>query len=110
MTDIVVFKKKKLDYYVGFELSGHAGYAKRGEDIVCAAMSVLTINTINSIEKFTDDKFVLKQNERTGFINFKLKGKPSDDTSLLLKSMILGLTEIVKEYGDEYIRLIFKEV
>jgi uncharacterized protein YsxB (DUF464 family) len=110
MTDIVIFEKKKLDYNVGFEVSGHAGYAKRGEDIVCAAISVLTINTINSIEKFTDDKFVLKQNERTGFISFKLKGKPGDEASLLLKSMILGLTDIVKEYGDEYIRLIFKEV
>ena len=31
------------------EVKGHAGYAKRGEDIVCAAISVLTINTINSI-------------------------------------------------------------
>ena len=110
MIDIVIFKRKKLDYIVGFETKGHAGYAKRGEDIICAATSVLVINTINSIEKYTDDKFVMKDNERTGFINFKIKGKPCKETELLLKSMILGLTMIVKEYGDEYIRLIFKEV
>ena len=110
MTDIVIFKKKKLNYVCAFEIKGHSGYASRGNDIICAAISILTINTINSIEKFTNDKFSLKENERIGFISFKLRGKPSDDTSLLLKSMILGLTGIVKEYGDEYIRIIFKEV
>ena len=110
MTDIVIFKKKKLGYISAFELKGHAGYAKEGSDIICAAISILTINTINSIEKFTNDKFSLKENERTGFISFKLRGKPCEDTNLLLKSMILGLTGIVKEYGDEYIRIIFKEV
>ena len=110
MIEIVIFKKKKLDYTVGFETLGHAGYAKRGEDIICSATSVLVINTINSIERYTNDKFVMKNNERTGFIHFKIKGKPSNETELLLKSMILGLTMIVKEYGDEYIKLIFKEV
>ena len=53
MTEIVIFKKKKLDYTVGFETLGHAGYAKRGEDIICSATSVLVINTINSIEKYS---------------------------------------------------------
>ena len=110
MIDIVIFKKKKLDDYVGFETKGHAGYAKHGEDIVCAAASVLVINTINSIERYTNDKFVSKNNERTGFLSFRIKGHPSNETQLLLKSMILGLTEIVKEYGNEYINIIFKEV
>ena len=27
-----------------------------GQDIVCAAVSVLVINTMNSIERFTDDE------------------------------------------------------
>ena len=110
MIEIVIFKKKKSDYYIGFETKGHAGYAKRGEDIVCASVSVLVINTINSIEQYTNDKFYSKNNERTGFLRFKVKGNPSNETKLLLKSMILGLTEIVKEYGNEYINIIFKEV
>ena len=38
----------------GFRCIGHAGYANVGEDIVCSAVSVLVINTINSIEVYTD--------------------------------------------------------
>ena len=35
---------------VGFQTEGHAEYAEPGEDIICAAVSILVINTINSIE------------------------------------------------------------
>ena len=37
------------------EVKGHAGYDEYGKDIVCAAVSVLTVNMANSVEKFTDD-------------------------------------------------------
>ena len=39
------------------EVKGHAGYDEYGKDIVCAAVSVLTVNMANSVEKFTDDSF-----------------------------------------------------
>ena len=39
----------------GVEVKGHAGYDEYGKDIVCAAVSVLTVNMANSVEKFTDD-------------------------------------------------------
>lgn len=45
---------------LGFELSGHSGYAEQGEDIVCAAVSsaaYMTANTILEVLKvsaFTD--------------------------------------------------------
>ena len=53
MTKVTIFKQQGL--YKGFEVSGHSGYADAGEDIVCAAISALTINCINSIETFTND-------------------------------------------------------
>ena len=41
-----------------FRHEGHAGYAPEGQDIVCAAASVLMINTMNAIEAvYTDDAF-----------------------------------------------------
>ena len=42
--------------YWGFKIDGHAGYAEEGEDIICAAVSVLALNTANSIEALTDVK------------------------------------------------------
>ena len=42
-----------------------------GQDIVCAAVSVLVINTVNSIERFTDDKTSCISDEDTGNIEFR---------------------------------------
>ena len=36
-----------------FSIKGHANYAKRGEDIVCAGVSAVTVGTVNSIEALT---------------------------------------------------------
>ena len=44
----VVITKRDNDY-VGVTVDGHAGFAEAGQDIVCAAVSVLVINTFNSI-------------------------------------------------------------
>lgn len=38
------------NHITGFEISGHAGYAPHGEDIVCAAASFLAITVENSLE------------------------------------------------------------
>ena len=46
---ITVEIRKSNGEYVGFSSKGHAGYADEGYDIICAAVSVLTVNTINSI-------------------------------------------------------------
>ena len=48
MTDIYIFKKK--DLYYGFEMDGHADFSKEN-DILCASLSILSMNTPNSIEK-----------------------------------------------------------
>ena len=66
MTKVTIFKQQGL--YKGFEVSGHSGYADAGEDIVCAAISALTINCINSIETFTNDEFLLDTDEEAGLI------------------------------------------
>ena len=55
MTHITIYKSTNGGI-VGFRSAGHAGYAEEGSDIICSAVSILTFNTINSIEKFTDDE------------------------------------------------------
>ena len=48
----------------GFDITGHAGFAKAGEDIVCAAVSMLAINTINTLEKLLKQKFELVEDQK----------------------------------------------
>ena len=54
---------------IGFRLSGHAGYAEHGQDIVCAAVSALVINAMNSIETFSSDTFTYDEDEESGIPN-----------------------------------------
>ena len=43
--------RNNADELVGFEISGHAGFAERGQDIVCAAVSFLATTVVNSLEE-----------------------------------------------------------
>ena len=93
-----------------FTCTGHANYDDRGYDVVCASISVLVINTINAIETFTADAFVCESNEKTGDIDFGFTEKISNDSQLLIETMILGLKEIQNDYGKKFLILDFKEV
>ena len=61
--------------YKGFESKGHADYAEDGDDIVCAAVSALTFNAVNSIEKFTEDAFQVEQAEDGGYLKVHVSGR-----------------------------------
>ena len=110
MVDITVYKNTKHQI-VGFETYGHAEYDEAGQDIVCAGISVLVINTVNAIEKFTDDKTSLVSDEVSGKIDFRIKGNPSKEALLLLNAMVLGLTDLAEdEIYRNYMDLTFEEV
>ncbi len=109
MIQITIFQNQNEEI-TGFHCIGHAGYAESGDDIICAGVSALVINTINSIENLTSAIFSLNTDEETGCIDFQLADVSDANACLLLQSMILGLQEIQNDYGNEYIILDFKEV
>lgn len=100
----------KSNKIIGFEISGHAGYAEYGKDIICSAVSVLGINTINSIEAFTKDTFDYSMKEDDGSLFFKINSNVSEQSELLLKSFKLGIVGIKQQYGSNYINIIIEEV
>ena len=109
MIQITIFENQAKEY-TAFRCIGHAGYAKSGEDIVCAAVSALVINTINSVEHLVSDEYDLTTEQESGLIDFSLQDGYSKESLLLIQSLVLGLQEIQKNYGTEYMMLIFKEV
>lgn len=48
MTKIVFFRREGRFY--GFEEQGHTGYGESGDDILCAALSSMTMLILNTIE------------------------------------------------------------
>ena len=93
---------------MGFDCLGHAEYSE-GNDIVCAAVSALVINCINSIETLTDAQFTCDSRQEDGMISFRLGANPGEDARLLLRSLSLGLEEMESNY-EAYIDVIFEEV
>ena len=94
--------------YRGFIVEGHAEYADPGEDILCAAVSALTQNTVNSIEAFTEDEFVCDVDD--GYLDVKFPNKLSGESKLLMNSLNLGLENIVRAYGTEWLEIVTEEV
>ncbi len=92
----------------GFTSKGHAGYADKGEDIVCASVSMLVINTLNSIERLSPEdvpKMKVQSDEKKGEIICEFSDIPSEKALLLLDSMYYGLKDTEKNYGSKYIKL-----
>ena len=109
MTKITIFRNRD-QVFTGFDCLGHAGYAEEGEDIVCAGISALVINTINSLGVYTKEKFSTDSDEETGMITLRFDAPAGHDADLFMKSLVLGLQGIQNTYGNDYIILTFKEV
>jgi len=86
-----------------FLSTGHADYGDYGTDVICAGVSALVVNLANSIEQLTDDEVQVR--DRSGRVEIRITGPVSDKTRLLIESALLGLNEIRKEYGDDYIQI-----
>lgn len=89
-------------------ISGHADYAEEGYDIICAAVSMLAVNTVNSIEALTEDSYICDQGE-DGFMEISVGDEVSDRTKVLMQSLCIGLKSIQEAYGDTYIEIVTKE-
>ena len=87
----------------GFQISGHAGFAESGEDIVCASVSsaaYMAANTVTDIiradaEATADD----------GAMTLLVK-EPCERTETVLKGLELHLKELSKQY-PENIKIIY---
>lgn len=90
----------------GFDVSGHAEYAPYGEDIVCAAVSILTIATVNSLEAQLGEvqAQVAEEGRVTCFLPEKLDARRLLIAQSILKTLEMGLANVAQAYPD-YIRL-----
>lgn len=93
--------------YKGFLCEGHAEYSESGSDIVCSAVSILTINTANAIEQFTDTCFY--QDCESGHLSISFPDGCDSGAELLMDTLVLGIEGIRSSY-TEYVDIIYKEV
>lgn len=82
----------------GIQIRGHAYYAPEGYDIICAAMSTLTITLIESLKQLTDTKF--KYDISPGWVDINFEEFP-ESARVLTDSFFIGIGEIISEYPDK---------
>ncbi len=117
MTTVIITKNNSKQYK-GFICNGHAGFAKqrlfiKQPDILCSSISTLVINTINCLEQIADEQsnMTYEADESLAHISCQFKIPVTNEKSIvLLDAMVLGLTELSKEYGSEYLQVKFEEV
>ena len=110
MTTATFYKKRNGDLK-GFRIEGHSGYAESGSDIVCAAISALVMNTVNSIIEFANIEPQCKVDDENAIIECFVDDTADESSQLFMRSLKLGLSNMeADEETGSYIRLITKEV
>ena len=79
----------------GITVSGHAGYAEAGKDIVCAAVSVLVQTLRISLQEFTNDQADWICHK--GYMKMEYKDL-SEHGRLLMDSFFIGICGIASAY------------
>ena len=79
----------------GITIQGHAQYAPHGQDVVCAAVSMLVQNMVISISELTTDK--IQYDMQPGLVEIRY-GTLSAEAQLLVKSFYIGIRTIADEY------------
>ena len=92
-----------------FRITGHAGAGEYGEDIVCAAVSALSINVINSVSSLAGIEMQVEADQENGgfleaTISEDLTQEQKNVAQILLESLLLGLESVQEDY-QQYIQI-----
>ncbi|VWL85927.1 ribosomal-processing cysteine protease Prp [Oceanivirga miroungae] len=91
----VLFKRNK-EHILYFEIKGHSNLSFYGTDIVCAAVSSISVMTINGILEYL--KYDLPYKQDDGYIEFSVEDNRDEKVQTLLHSMYLYLDELSRQY------------
>ncbi len=89
------------DGVAAISAKNHAGYAETGEDIVCSAVSALTLTAAIAVEKLGGRALVRQQ---PALAEVSLKATMGDNAwaegAIVLGAIAEGLRAIQREYSD----------
>ena len=118
MTTVIFYKTN--GFYYGFEEQGHTGYGESGDDVLCAALSSMTMFLINAIEvsyacdvdykideKSTDIRVIAK----SALPKYEKDEKKQYAVSGLIQAYFFQLMDLVEDYYEFIdVREIEKEI
>jgi len=111
MIDVVI-NRTNSGSIQSFEISGHAFFANKGNDIVCAGVSAVSVGTVNAIHMLTGITPEIEHN--SGLLECvipeNIPEQHMEKVQILLEGMVVSLQTIEEEYGKHIrIRITFKK-
>ena len=107
MTTITFYKSG--GFYYGFEEQGHTGYGEAGDDVLCAALSAMTMLIVNTVEvayasdvEYTVDEGAthIMVRAKAALPEFEEDERKRYAVSGLFMSYYYQLNELLEEYYD----------
>lgn len=87
---------------VGFEISGHSGYAEQGSDIICASVSSCAYMVANTVTEIYRVEAEVEDDE--GFLSLSVPASQAERLESLFKGFRLHLSALAKDYRG-YLRV-----
>jgi uncharacterized protein YsxB (DUF464 family) len=108
----VTIEKDSSGQVHSFEMSGHAEFAGKGKDLVCAGASAVSFGAVNAIMSLTSITPDIQQGHDGGFLKVvfpnNLSPKKNEQVQLLVQAMIVSLQTIEQDYA-QHIKITFKK-
>lgn len=86
----------------GFDLAGHSGYAEKGSDIVCAAVS----SAANLADAVINDVLGLsasvKRDDARALLSFRIPGGLSETDEATCQNLFMGMMDYLSDLSREY--------
>lgn len=95
-----VFHTNQNHKIASFEMTGHADHGDYGQDIVCAAVSALSIATVNGLEQVVHRPATVTADNANGGL---LKVSSIDlghDSQILVQTFLNAMLDIQEQYAD----------
>jgi len=96
-----------------FTVKGHAGYAEKGKDVICAAVSAVAQTAILGLEAVTGLTISYSIEDDSGSLHCKVIEAKNQEARIradaIVEAMILGLKSI-EEGHKEFLRVKLRDI
>lgn len=106
MIYVQIDREKQTSNISGFHVTGHAGYAEAGRDIVCAGVSAVTVGAVNALERLLSVQMEarMEKGDLSAVMPSSITGENEEKAQLILESMLVMLRSIEDSYAD-YVKI-----
>ena len=96
MTTITI--ERQQNSIIQVECKGHTGFARNGEDIVCASVSSITQTALLGLLNVAKVKVNCTKNDEQGYLKFEIVGdldkEKRHECDMILETMVEGIKDL----------------